>query len=96
MALDLHFYDVVQNGDSFFSLQLIGVHSTLIIDFDSSISKETIDKSCLAVIDVSNNRYISCSFKKLLSSAIKLSNFTKPSTVSEAKKRSRSMEMATL
>ena len=70
----------LQNGNALFSLQLVGVHGALVVDLHSSRPQKRVNKSSLAVIDVSNDGHVSCSFEKLLGVAGHLGYFAEPST----------------
>ena len=44
-----------QNSDSSFLLQVVAIHGSLRGEVDAGLLKQTVDKGCLAVIDVSND-----------------------------------------
>ena len=49
----------LQNCDALFSLEFVRVHSTLIANFDPSVTQERVNQGGFAVIDVGNNGNVS-------------------------------------
>jgi len=48
-----------ENSDASFLFQIIAIHSTSLIEHNTSLFQEAIHKGGLAVIDVSNNSQVS-------------------------------------
>lgn len=65
-----------QDCDTLFSFKLVGVHCTLLTEVNSSESEHAVDKSCLAMIDVSNNGNVSDFFDHFFSTIDWLSHLT--------------------
>ena len=66
-----------QDGDTFFSFQLIGIHGALLIEIDPTMSQHAINKCGFPVIDVSNNGNIPDFLYELFRSLSELCNFGK-------------------
>ena len=71
----------LQNCDALFSLEFVRVHSTLIANFDPSVTQERVNQGGFAVIDVGNNSNIPRFFQIFLGAGCKLSVLAEPHVV---------------
>lgn len=57
---------ILQDGDTLFSFELIGVHGTLVCDLHSSVPEHGVHESGFAMIDVSNDSDVTSALDCLL------------------------------